>query len=543
LRGNMATPKQIRDGLDELRKYLGAPYVHWNGVWPPNQGIFYNVPGDPPPVKTVKERGILCSGAVSLAERCIDGSHPHLSTWGTLSIEQVLENRRPFKPGVIYPVGTILGYPFARDNDGHVVIVSTEPDISGDQMTIGADIPLGLNEARTVREAHQVFNFTYAGELPGIGVIPLGGGGGGATGEDSPFIDRPLFGLDLHPQYQFGFDFERARELGYEFVWIKGAEGPYRDGSVLPLPNFKAFVKEALAADFTAVGIYDYLLSTPTREQAEHYLRRLELVGGPEGFMIGPDFEGYGSPGDPYYYLTPDNVHLKEFNAHLDRELDNPPITVYSGPDFWKGGHPSGSFGQYGADVAWSAIWPNDTVDHDRPRDYYHSIKSSGWGKDWGGVVPRFWQFTSRGLVAGEYVDVNAFRGDRRMLRKLTVGGREPMVETPRPIRVVPEKVEAFLEPTPSEPVREDPEPVVSNPPVVPPVQQKPTRTGAKRGSVEGLILALSGAFITALPGVELPPGLEPYLPLIILALTTTVRTVEAYTLDSRPRRNRSKNG
>ena len=180
----MASPQAIRAGLKHLRACidLGVRYVRWNGVWPPNQPIFYARLGPAPAPKKVHDRGILCSGAINLFNRAINEGHG----WGTLWWQNNLANKRAFDPSNKYPVGTVLGYPFERDNDGHAMVVSTEPDSNGDQWTIGADTAFGLSERRTIRNAHDTFNLTYAGEIAGIGTIPLGQSDPGEPAPDDP---------------------------------------------------------------------------------------------------------------------------------------------------------------------------------------------------------------------------------------------------------------------------------------------------------------------------------------------------------------------
>jgi hypothetical protein len=190
----MASPQAIEAGLRYLRSCikLGVRYVRWNGVWPPNQKIFYARQGPPPPPHAVHDIGILCSGAINLFNRAVNEQHG----WGTLWWQENLTNVRNFDPSKKYPVGTILGYPFERNNDGHIIIVSTEPDANGDQWTIGADTPFGLNEKRTVKNAHTTFNLTYAGEIAGVGVVPLGQGGAGEPAPDDPPGPPPYVMLD-----------------------------------------------------------------------------------------------------------------------------------------------------------------------------------------------------------------------------------------------------------------------------------------------------------------------------------------------------------
>jgi GH25 family lysozyme M1 (1,4-beta-N-acetylmuramidase) len=154
--------------------------------------------------------------------------------------------------------------------------------------------------------------------------------------------EKPIFGIDVHPEYQRGLNFERARTEGYEFCMIKASEGPYQDGSKYVPTGFKEYFLRAEAEGFV-MGVYAFLLSTPARAQAEHFLRTIEAVGGPEDKILMVDFEANASPA-----LSPGNDQLKDFIAEVKRRVGNHPIIVYSGRGFWNGGDPSGSFAQYG---------------------------------------------------------------------------------------------------------------------------------------------------------------------------------------------------
>jgi lysozyme len=220
--------------------------------------------------------------------------------------------------------------------------------------------------------------------------------------------EHPIFGIDVHPEYQRGLNFERARAEDYEFCIIKATEGPYRDGDRYVPSGFKEFFRRAEAQGFV-MGVYAFLLSTPAKAQADHFLRTIETVGGPEDKILMVDFEEYQAP---YGYLTPGNEQLETFIDEVKRGVGNHPIVIYSGRGFWNGGDSSGNFERYGADAAWDAMYL-DMKPHNRPRDYYGDVKYHGWGEPWGGVEPWFWQFTSAGTVAGMNIDVNAYRGAR----------------------------------------------------------------------------------------------------------------------------------
>ena len=235
-------------------------------------------------------------------------------------------------------------------------------------------------------------------------------------------IAAPIFGIDVHPEYQKGFDFDRAKAQGYDYALIKASEGPYRDGTTYVPSGFKDFHDRAKASGLI-VGLYHFLLESDGddpqrggRIQADLFYRTIQSVGGTQGKLIAVDFEAYS---DKYPWLWATNETLKAFNAALRERIGKHPIILYSGRNYWNGvGAPSGDFKQYGANVAWDARYA-DMKPHDRPRDHYAEIQDWGWGEPWGGVTPMFWQFTSSGLVAGQYIDVDAFRGTKVDLRSL----------------------------------------------------------------------------------------------------------------------------
>jgi hypothetical protein len=100
--------------------------------------------------------------------------------------------------------------------------------------------------------------------------------------------------------------------------------------------------------------------------------------------VLCADFEAYNPP---HAYLTPSNATLESFIASLKKRVGGHPIVLYSGRGFWNGGTPSGAFAQYGADVAWDAMYRDMDV-HVDPKAYYQEIKEHGWGEPWGGVTP-----------------------------------------------------------------------------------------------------------------------------------------------------------
>ena len=222
------------------------------------------------------------------------------------------------------------------------------------------------------------------------------------------------WGVDLHPEFQWDFDFRRAVEDGWTDFFIKTSEGPYRDGSVLPLPRLGEFVHRAEAAG-GRVGLYAYLVESfeaegkSGRANAEHFMERVDSVGGPDGRLILADFEAYPTKG--FGFLSPTNGNLEAFGEYVKDRLDrNHPYVIYSTYGYWTGGKPSGPVERYGTRLTWDAeLAADEFVPH--PKSYYHEMEHWGWhSRVWGGEVPIYWQFTWKGHVGGLDVDCDACR-------------------------------------------------------------------------------------------------------------------------------------
>jgi hypothetical protein len=162
------------------------------------------------------------------------------------------------------------------------------------------------------------------------------------------------------------------------------------------------------------VGLYAYLVESFAAEgrsglaNAEHFLDRVESVGGSDGRLILADFEKYY---DPYGYLSPTNGNPEAFGEHVKDRLDhNHPYVIYSTYGYWTSGKPSGPVEHYGTKLTWDAqLAVDEDVPH--PKSYYHEMEHWGWHDSiWGGVVPIYWQFTWQGHVGGLKVDCDACR-------------------------------------------------------------------------------------------------------------------------------------
>lgn len=221
---------------------------------------------------------------------------------------------------------------------------------------------------------------------------------------------NPVWGIDVHSEYQRGLDFKRvaSKDEGYAFAVIKFSQG----AGYVPAGTVDYF-KRAEASGLV-VGGYHFLDSTaPGADQARHFMTMVKSVGGHKGKLIAVDFENY----DP---APPSNKHLKDFMVEIRKHIGDYPIILYTNKGFWEAGHSSGDFSQYGADALWVARYAN-MVKHGWPGRHYRDIL--GWSGAWesvGGKASDFWQFTSTGHVAGQYIDVNAFDGTLDDLKALT---------------------------------------------------------------------------------------------------------------------------
>lgn len=237
-----------------------------------------------------------------------------------------------------------------------------------------------------------------------------------------------ITGVDVHSEYQAGFDFERAYDVGHRFAIIKASEG----ATFVP-GGLAGFASRARKSRLV-VGYYHFLDNTADGyRQAEHFVNTVKRVNGSlTGAILAVDYEGNGAQ-------TAGDQHLKRFLDALRRHVPTRPIVVYSGYGFWAGGPAgdSGALGAFGRNlVAWDARYP-DSARHDRPREYHDAVKA--WydrQPRWGKIAPRFWQFTSAGLVAGQYVDVDAFYGTAEALRGIAGmnSADEPPAVEPEPL-------------------------------------------------------------------------------------------------------------
>jgi hypothetical protein len=188
-----------------------------------------------------------------------------------------------------------------------------------------------------------------------------------------------------------------------------------------------------LRANTEFPGAYHFLIETDPQNtkrggqlQADHFLRRLDSIGGIDGLSLWVDFEWYYPP---YAYLTPTNGTLAAFVESVKNRVDNHPIGLYSSDTFWNGGTPSGRLANYGLDMVWAAAYPEYDPARANPlpmpfQSYQDYVERDwdNWDTTLGGVEKDGWQF-GVGTIAGMNVDCDAWRVDEEQVRRYAQGG------------------------------------------------------------------------------------------------------------------------
>lgn len=210
----------------------------------------------------------------------------------------------------------------------------------------------------------------------------------------------PTWLIDIS-NHQGSFDVARAVSEGYSGVWMKATEGVgWEDWT------FDVFAPKVIAAG-AIPGAYHYLRAGSGREQCDEFYAKIRKWGGPDGWLVACDNEV-----DATWQTTVD------FFARWRELAGDHPMFMYSGNWWW------GSRGWNGASLT-PYLWDSRyTSGSDYGSNLYGQVPESWWSSRYGGWgTVTVLQFSSSGLVAGQQVDVNAFRGTVDELRALARGG------------------------------------------------------------------------------------------------------------------------
>jgi GH25 family lysozyme M1 (1,4-beta-N-acetylmuramidase) len=219
----------------------------------------------------------------------------------------------------------------------------------------------------------------------------------------------PTWIVDLS-NWQAGINIEQIAREGYSAVICKATEGStFRDA------QFDGWIPRIRNTGMIP-GAYHFLRAGSGSAQARAFHARLAAHGGPAGFLCALDNEKDATLAD-----------TRAFVAEWSRLTNNHPLIMYTGAWWWR---PRGWDGASLTPYLWHSQY----------------VSGSGFGSALYATVPDAWwtpgygnwpsatllQFSSKGRVAGQNVDVDAFRGSVDELRALTRPGSTP-APTPPP--------------------------------------------------------------------------------------------------------------
>jgi GH25 family lysozyme M1 (1,4-beta-N-acetylmuramidase) len=212
-----------------------------------------------------------------------------------------------------------------------------------------------------------------------------------------------IFGIDAHNKYQNGLSIAQVAREGYSGLIVKATQGA--TGYTAP-GAFDTWIRRAREAGIVP-GAYHWLTSAPASAQLDHYLRRLDTVGGPQGMLCAVDVEDTSSP---LSYAT-----VRDFVHGFAGRTGGHPLLLYTGAWWWK---PRGWNGASLTPYLWASRYVSGSG---YGSSLYAKVPASWWTPGYGGWArATLLQYSSSARVAGQTVDVNAFEGTMDDLRRLT---------------------------------------------------------------------------------------------------------------------------
>lgn len=224
-------------------------------------------------------------------------------------------------------------------------------------------------------------------------------------------IENPLWGVDVS-SHQGNVDWAEVKHEGYSWMVAKATEGTY-----YPNPFYQDAVLNANKVGLVR-GAYHFLTNGDPEKQLDNFF---SVAGDDfEGKLLMVDVEALSYSGVDY---SPTFKEVEAFIRGLREKIGEHPILLYSGAWYWQGflGNPSltNLVDNYQVQV-WDSHYVNGAG---YASVLYQRVPDVWWTKNcWGGQKPSILQFTSSALVAGQYMDANAFPGTRQELVALTTG-------------------------------------------------------------------------------------------------------------------------
>ena len=234
-----------------------------------------------------------------------------------------------------------------------------------------------------------------------------GGGGGGSRGGGAGYVggtvpqlgdtaphvwtsghpyNHEVHGVDVS-RYQGSVDWNRARQAGISFAFIKATEGGDHSD-----PMFRTYWEQTRAAGIPRSGYHFYYVCRSGAEQAAWYIANVPRERGALPPVV--DLEWVHTSRTCRYKPSQAEIHREVgiFMSVLQQYYGQRPV-VYTTVDFYREANLRALPAEY---------WLRSVADH--PRRTYP-------GQRW-----TFWQYTGTGTAPGfgGNVDLNAFAGNRR---------------------------------------------------------------------------------------------------------------------------------
>lgn len=218
---------------------------------------------------------------------------------------------------------------------------------------------------------------------------------------------KMILGIDIS-EHQDGLPLREAKAQGVEFVIIRLCDGTYRD---------RIFASHLADAEQQGllVSTYWYLRAPSEGTTIAQQVDVIDAqMGGRRDLGVWIDVESVG-PGERKL-LTADDVWAAK--RELEKRGYHVP-GIYSGAWYWEkmpGGEPS----MDGLGHLWVSHYGRNL--RGIPKQLYANDGGNnhpGWSYPLGDRLPDILQFGSQGAVAGQLVDVNAFRGTIDQLRAI----------------------------------------------------------------------------------------------------------------------------
>ena len=242
--------------------------------------------------------------------------------------------------------------------------------------------------ARTLRPGGGLLLGYFDGEIAAEGTFT--GGAVPLLGDTAPHVwtsghpyNHEVHGVDVS-RYQGGVDWNRARQAGISFAFIKATEGGDHSD-----PAFPVYWAQTRAAGIPRGAYHFYYFCRPAREQAEWFIRNVPKVRGALPPVLDVEFNHQSNCKRRW---SREDVldKMQVFMDRLERHYGQRPI-IYTTVDFYR---------DTGVRSVNAEFWLRSVAAH--PRERY---PNRGFA---------FWQYSGTGTArrgVETQIDLNVFNG------------------------------------------------------------------------------------------------------------------------------------